>query len=162
MPHSVNPIPAGYRAVTPYLCVRGAAQAIEFYKKAFGAKELSRMPSPDGRIGHAEIQIGDSMIMLSDEFPEMGGKSAQALGGTPVGIMLYVDNVDAVFERAIAAGATSKQPPENQFWGDRFGRLTDPFGHDWSVATHIEDITPDEMARRSAEAMKNPGKPASN
>ena len=158
MSSSVNPIPAGYHAVTPYLCVRGAAQAIEFYKKAFGAQELSRMPGPDGRIGHAEIKIGDSVIMLSDEFPEMGGKSAQSLGGTPVGIMLYVDNVDAVFDRAVAAGATSKQAPANQFWGDRFGRLTDPFGHDWSVATHVEDVEPAEMARRAAEAMKNPEK----
>jgi PhnB protein len=153
MATTVNPIPEGYRSITPYLCIRGAAQAIEFYKKAFGAKEISRMPSPDGRIGHAELQIGDSMIMLSDEFPEMGSKSAQALGGTPVGIMFYVDNVDAVFDRAVAAGATVKMPLGNQFWGDRFGRLTDPFGNDWSLAMHIEDVAPEEMARRAAESM---------
>ena len=152
MSSTVNPIPAGYRSITPYLTIRGAAQAIDYYKKVFGAEELSRMPSPDGRIGHAELKIGDSMIMLSDEFPEMGNHSAQALGGTPVGIMLYVDNVDAVFERAVAAGATVKVPLADQFWGDRFGRLTDPFGNDWSLACHIEDVSPEEMERRAAAA----------
>jgi len=147
-------IPAGLHTVTPYLCVRGAAQAIDFYKKAFGARELMRMPSPDGRIAHAEIQVGNSVIMLCDEYPEMGTKSPQALGGSAASFMLYDDDVDAVFERAVAAGATVKQPLADMFWGDRFGQLTDPFGHDWSLAKHIEDVSPEEMARRGAAAME--------
>jgi PhnB protein len=159
---TVAAIPAGYHSVTPYLTVRGAAQAIDFYKKAFGAQELSRMPSPDGRLGHAEIKIGNSIVMLSDEFPEMGGKGGpQALGGSPVGMMLYVENVDKVFERAIAEGAVVKQPLTNMFWGDRFGRLVDPFGHEWSLAMHIEDVSPEEMARRAAKEMA-PKPPAQN
>jgi PhnB protein len=150
----VNHVPAGYQSAVPYLAVRGAAQAIEFYKKAFDAKEIDRMTMPDGRIGHAELKFADCTIMVNDEFPEMGGKSAETLGGSPVTLMLYVEDVDAVFQRAIAAGATAKQPPEDMFWGDRFSRLVDPFGNNWSLATHLEDVSPDEMKRRVDEAMK--------
>jgi uncharacterized glyoxalase superfamily protein PhnB len=138
--------------------VRGAAQAIEFYKKAFGAEELTRMPSPDGRtVMHAELQIGDSILFLADEFPEMGARSPKALGGSPVTIHLYVADVDAVFNRAIQAGATAQMPPTDMFWGDRYGKLTDPFGHVWSVATHTEDVPPEEMAKRAQAAFAQMG-----
>jgi len=150
-----KPIPDGYHAVTPYLIVGGAAKALDFYKRAFGAKERMRLPMPEGRIGHAEIEIGDSVIMLADEFPQMGAKSPQTIGGTPVGICLYVDNVDAVFKQAIAAGGREEKPLQNQFYGDRSGTLIDPFGHKWTVATHIEDVPPEEISRRMA-AMKPP------
>jgi PhnB protein len=155
----VNYVPEGYRSVTPYLVVSGAAQAIEWYKNAFGAQDVMTMPFPDGRLMHAEMKIGDSFVMLADEFPEMGGnKSPKSLGGTPTGIHLYVPNCDAVFDKAIASGATAKMPPTDMFWGDRFSKLTDPFGHDWTVATHIEDVAPDEMERRAqAEAAKMAG-----
>jgi PhnB protein len=152
----VKPIPEGYRTVTPYLIIKGAAKALEYYKKAFGATERVRMDGPDGRIGHAEIEIGDSVVMLADEFPEMGAKGPQAIGGTPVGICLYVENVDAVFKQAIAAGGKEERPLANQFYGDRSGTLIDPFGHKWTIATHIEDVTPEEIGRRMA-AMKPPG-----
>jgi len=148
MPKSVKPIPDGYHSVTPYLTIKGAAKAIEFYKKAFGAKEIGRLPMPDGRLGHAEIQIGDSRVMLSDEYPEMGGKSPETLGGTAMGLMLYVPNSDEVFARAVAAGAKAVEPVKDQFYGDRSGRLEDPFGHKWFVATHIEDVTMEEMGER--------------
>jgi PhnB protein len=149
----VKPIPDGYPQVTPYLCVDGAAAAIEFYSEVFGAKERMHMPAPDGKIGHAEIQIGDSVIMLSDEFPEMGVRSPRAIGGTPVMISVYVEDVDKVYDRAVKAGAKALRPPENQFYGDRSGQFEDPFGHRWSVATHVEDVPADEMAKRAAEMM---------
>jgi len=147
-----RPIPEGYHSVTPYLIVTGAASAIEFYKHAFGAKEVMRIPHPDGRVGHAELQIGDSRIMLADEFPEMGARSPMSLGGTPVGIQLYVDDVDAVATRALAAGAKMLRPVKDQFYGDRSGTLNDPFGHQWTISTHKEDISPEEMQRRAAVA----------
>lgn len=148
MAGKVRPIPEGYHTVTPYLSVPGAASAIEFYKKAFDAIEVMRMPQPDGRIGHADIRIGDSHVMLADEFPEMGFRSPQALGGSPVHLALYVENVDAFVERAVRAGATLTRPIENQFYGDRAGAVLDPFGHTWHVATHVEDVPREEMARR--------------
>ncbi len=149
---SVRPIPEGYTAVTPALTVRDAARAIEFYTRAFGARELGRMPSPDGRIWHAELQIGDARLMLADEFPEMGGQAAESLGGTPVSLHLYVQDADAVVQRATDAGATVIQPLMNAFWGDRYGRLKDPFGHEWGVATHVEDVSEEEMQRRAQGA----------
>jgi PhnB protein len=151
----VKPIPEGYHSVTPYLCIKGAADALEYYKKAFGATELFRMEH-DGKIGHAEIKIGDSPIMLADEFPEMGFVSPQTLGGSPVGIMIYVNDVDAVFKQAIAEGGVEKKPVQDQFYGDRSGTLTDPFGHVWTVATHTEDVAPEEIDKRLA-AMKAQG-----
>ena len=147
-----RPIPEGYHSVTPYLIVTGAASAIEFYKHAFGAKEVMRMAHPDGRVGHAELQIGDSRIMLADEFPEIGARSPMSLGGTPVGIQLYVDDVDAVTARALAAGAKMLRPLKDQFYGDRSGTLNDPFGHQWTISTHKEDVSPEEMQRRAAVA----------
>jgi len=149
----VKPIPEGYPQVTPYLCVDGAKAAIEFYERVLGAKERMHMPGPDGKIGHAELQLGDSLIMLSDEFPEGGVRGPKAVGGTPVMISVYVDDSDAVFDAALEAGATSLRPVENQFYGDRTGQFEDPFGHRWSVATHVEDVPPDEMEKRAAEAM---------
>ncbi len=146
----VKPIPDGYHAVTPYLIVRGAARAIEFYRRAFGARELYRLDQPDGRVGHAEIQIGDSRVMLADEHPEAGARSPEAVGGTPVTLTLYVPDVDATVARAVAAGATLVRPVADQFYGDRAGGLTDPFGHTWFVMTHVEDVTPGEMGRRAA------------
>ena len=146
---AVKPIPDGYHTATPYLVVNGAARAIEFYKNAFGAQELMRMGGPDGKINHAEIKIGDSPIMLSDEV--MGNKSPQTLGGSPVAIFLYVDDVDRVFNQAIAAGAKEEMKPADMFWGDRYGKLTDPFGHSWSLATHVEDVAPQEMEKRGRE-----------
>ena len=147
-----KPIPDGYHSVTPYLIVNGAADAIAYYVKAFGATELFRMPAPEGKIGHAEIKIGDSPIMLADEFPEMGYKSPQSLGGSPVSIMIYVDDVDTTFSQAVAAGGKEQRPVKDQFYGDRSGTLEDPFGHVWHVATHKEDIAPDEMERRAKAA----------
>ena len=149
MASKVKPVPEGYHTATPYLVVDGAARAIEFYKKAFGAQELFRMGGPGGKIGHAEIKIGDSPIMLSDEM--MGNKSPESLGGSPVGIFLYVEDVDRAFNQAISAGAKEDMKPQNMFWGDRFGKLTDPFGHSWSLATHVEDVAPEEMEKRSRE-----------
>jgi len=144
----VKPIPDGYHTVTPYLIIAGAAKAIEFYKKAFGATELLRLEGPGGSIGHAEIKIGDSIIMLADEHPQMGYRGPPALGGTPVSIMLYVPNVDAQFAQAIAAGGKVTRPVVDQFYGDRSGTLTDPFGHVWTIGTHTEDVPADEIARR--------------
>jgi PhnB protein len=152
---AVKPVPAGYHTVTPYLIVEGAAQALDFYKNAFGAAEVMRMPMPGGRIGHAEIKIGDSHIMLADAMPEMGVRSAQDLGGTPVSILLYVDDVDAVYNRTIKAGAKELRPLQNQFYGDRSGTLIDPFGHTWTIATHVEDVPPEEIARRFEEFKKS-------
>ena len=147
-----KPIPDGYHTATPYLIIRGAGEAIEFYKKAFGATELFRMAAPDDKIGHAEIKIGDSPIMLADEFPEMGYKGPQTLGGSPVSIMIYVEDVDTVFNRAIEAGATVKEAVSDKFYGDRIGTLTDPFGHIWHVSTHKEDVSMEEMERRARAA----------
>jgi PhnB protein len=150
---NVKPIPDGYPRVSPYLTIDGASAAIDFYGKVLGATERMRMQAPGGKVGHAELQIGDSVVMLSDQFPEMEVRGPKAIGGTPVTISVYVDDVDGVFERALEAGATALRPVENQFYGDRSGQFEDPFGHRWSVATHVEDVPPDEMAERAAEAM---------
>jgi PhnB protein len=148
---NVNPIPDGYHSLTPYLICDGAADAIEYYKKAFGAIELFRMDH-EGKVGHAELKIGDSPFMLADEYPQMGYRSPKALGGTPVSIMIYVEDVDSVYRQAIDAGATEVKPLQDQFYGDRSGTLTDPFGHVWTIATHKEDVTMEEMNRRMAAA----------
>lgn len=150
---NVNPIPDGYPRVTPYLCIDGASDAIEFYATVFGATERGRMPAPEGKVGHAELQIGDSLIMLSDEFPGMGARSPKAIGGSPVTMSVYVEDVDAVFARAVQAGANALSPVEDQFYGDRSGQFEDPFGHRWSVATRVEDVPPEEMEKRAAAAM---------
>ena len=149
---SVQPIPEGYQRVTPYLHVDGAAAAIEFYKTVLGAEERMRMPGPDGKIGHAELQFGDSVVMLADEFPDMGALGPKSVGGTPCSLHLYVEDVDSVFAQAVAAGAKELRAVDNQFYGDRSGSFEDPFGHHWNVATHVEDVSPEEMAKRM-EAM---------
>jgi len=146
---SAKPVPEGFHTATPTLVVRNAAQAIDFYKKVFGAEEIMRMPSPDGKISHAEIKIGDSIIFLSDEFPNMGGKSPQTLGGFTGGIYLYVPDVDAVFEKAVAAGGKAAMPVSDMFWGDRHGNFVDPYGHSWGVSTHTEDLSEEEMGKRA-------------
>ena len=153
----VSPIPEGYHSVTPYLVMKNAAAAIEFYKKAFGAVELLRMAAPGGKIGHAEIKIGDSPVMLADEYPDMGFKGPESLGGTPVSLMVYVDDVDKIFPQAIAAGGKEVRPLQNQFYGDRSGTLTDPFGHVWTIGTHVEDVSEEELAERAEAAMKEAG-----
>jgi len=147
----VNPIPADYAGITPYLSVKGAADAIEFYKKAFGAIEMMRLPNPDGTLGHAEIKIGNALVMLADEYPDYGNLSPKTLGGSSVRLHMYVEDVDAFFEKAVAAGAKVLIPVADQFYGDRSGRLEDPFGHVWLVSTHVEDVSPDEMERRMKE-----------
>jgi PhnB protein len=147
-----KPIPDGYHTATPYLIIGGAGDAIEFYKKAFGATELFRFAMPDGKIGHAEIKIGDSPIMLADEYPEMGYKGPQSLGGSPVSIMIYVEDVDTIFNQAVAAGATVKEAVSDKFYGDRLGTVTDPFGHVWHVSTHKEDVSLEEMEKRAKAA----------
>jgi PhnB protein len=155
---AVKSKPDGYHSVTPYLIVRGGAKAIEFYRNAFGADELFRMESPGGGIGHAELQIGDSRVMLADEHPEVGAKSPASVGGSAVHLMIYVDDCDAVFNRAIAAGATETRPLRDEFYGDRTGNLVDPFGHCWTIATHKEDVPPEELERRAeAYAKENAG-----
>lgn len=151
---AVKPIPDGYHTATAYLIVQDAARAIEFYKQAFGAQELFRLADASGKIGHAEIKIGDSPIMLAEEFPDMGYRGPQALGGTPVSICLYVENVDALFDQAVAAGGKVQRPVKDQFYGDRTGTLTDPFGHVWTIATHKEDVSPEEMDRRYRAMMQ--------
>ena len=148
----VNPIPDGYPRVTPYLIVDGAAAAIDFCKSVLGATERMRMAGPDGKVGHAELEIGDSVIMLADEHPEMDARGPKSVGGTPVSLHLYVEDADNVFERAIEAGAEALRPVEDKFYGDRLGSFEDPFGHHWHDATHVEDIPPDEMSKRVAEA----------
>ena len=150
---TAKPIPEGYHTATPYLVLQNAASAIEFYKKAFGATELMRLASPGGKIGHAEIKIGDSPIMLADEFPEMGYRGPRALGGSPVSIMLYVEDVDTFFDQAVAAGATVKRPVKDEFYGDRAGNIEDPFGHVWTIATHKEDVSPEEIEKRFVAVM---------
>jgi len=148
---AVKPIPEGYPRVSPYLVVDGAQKAIEFYTTVLGFAERMRMPGPDGRIGHAELQLDDSVVMLADEFPEVGAKAPSAYGGSPVSLSVYVEDVDATFERATESGATVVRPLENQFYGDRSATFDDPFGHRWTIHSHVEDVSPEEMARRAAE-----------
>ena len=150
---TVNPVPEGFRTVTPHLVVRGGAKALSFYATAFGAEEKVRMPGPGDSIMHAEIRIGDSIVMLGEEAPEMGAVSPQKLGGSPVTIMLYVNDVDAWFERATKAGCKTEMPPTDMFWGDRYCKVADPFGHRWAIATHKEDVAPNEMMKRMAAQM---------
>jgi PhnB protein len=145
---TVKPIPDGYHSITPYLIVRDAARALDFYKKAFGAVELLRMAHPTGKIGHAEIKIGDSIIMMADEFPDHDIRSPESFGGSPVSLLLYVEDVDTAFPQAIAAGGTVVKPIADQFYGDRSGMLKDPFGHTWSISTHKEDLTPEQVQQR--------------
>ena len=152
-----KPIPEGYNTVTPYLAVDDAAQAIEYYKKAFGAKERVRMDAPNGKIGHAELEIGDSLVMLSDPFPHATTRPPKELGGTSGSVFMYVEDVDAVVKKAVDEGATITMEVADQFWGDRFGSIQDPFGHSWSIATHVEDLTPEEMQERGREAMAGLG-----
>ena len=152
---ATKPIPDGYRTATPYLIIKGASDAIEFYKRAFGATELLRMSDPQGRVGHAEIKIGDSVIMLADEHPAMGYRGPRSLGGSSVSILLYLVAPDAVFEGAVKAGGPAQRPVADQFYGDRSGTLEDPFGHVWTVATLVEDVPPEEMQRRAEAAMKS-------
>ncbi len=147
------PVPEGYPRVTPYLVLDGASDAIDFYTGVLGFSERMRMPGPDGRIGHAELRLGDSVLMLADENPEMGARGPRSVGGTPVTIFVYVDDVDDVFQRAVQAGAKQLEAVEDRFYGDRSGQLEDPFGHRWSLATHVEDVAPEEMSRRAAQFM---------
>jgi len=150
---ATKPVPEGYHTVSPYLAVDDAARAIEYYAKAFGAKELVHMDSPDGKVGHAELEIGDSRVMLSDPFPQSSTRSPKELGGTSVSVFMYVEDVDALVKQAVDAGATVTMEVADQFWGDRFGTITDPFGHVWNIATHVEDVPPEEMAERAKAAM---------
>ena len=152
MAGKVKPIPDNYTRVTPYLVVDGAAEAIDFYTRVFGGKEQMRMPAPGNKVGHAEIKFGDAVVMLADANPEMGHKSPKALGGSPISLLLYVEEVDATVAKAVENGAKLERPVENQFYGDRLGTVEDPFGHHWHVATHVEDVSPEEMKRR-VEAM---------
>jgi PhnB protein len=151
MKSSIQPVPEGYHTATPYLVVRGASRAIDFYKKAFGAQERFRLSRGDGGgIAHAEFQIGDSYLMLADESPESGSRSPESLGGTPASVFLYVEDVDEVFRKAVAAGAKPTLTPQDMFWGDRYAKVADPFGHQWQIATRVEDVPPEEMERRMA------------
>lgn len=154
MKNKVKPVPDGYTTATPYLTIRGASEAIDFYKRAFGAKELFRMPGPEGKIVHAEILIGNSHVMLSDESSATETKAPQTLNGTTQGIFLYVEDVDSWFKQAVKTGAKESMPLQDMFWGDRFGKLTDPFGHKWMLASHIEDVSPEEMENRMAAVAK--------
>ena len=150
MTHQIKRVPEGFHTITPHLVVKGASQAIEFYKKAFGAEELSRMPGPDGKsLMHASLKIGDSHLFLVDEFPEMGSHGPDLSGKSPVTIHLYVEDVDSAFSNALAAGARQIMAPQDMFWGDRYGKLVDPFGHEWSLATHKEDLSPEEIGQRA-------------
>jgi PhnB protein len=153
MAKATKPVPDGYHTVTAYLSLRSATQGLDFYKRAFGAQEVMRMPGADGKgIAHAEIRIGDSIVMLGDESPQ-GNPAPESLGGTPVSLFLYVDDVDKGFQRAVEAGAKAIMPPADMFWGDRFGKLKDPFGHEWGLATHKEDLSPEEMGKRAQAAL---------
>jgi PhnB protein len=154
---ATKPIPQGYHTVSPYLAVEDAARAIEYYAKAFGAKEVVHMDSPDGKVGHAELEIGDSRVMLSDPFPQSSTRPPKELGGTSVSVFMYVEDVDAWVKQAVDAGATVTMEVADQFWGDRFGTITDPFGHVWNIATHVEDVPPEEMAERAKAAMAEMG-----
>ena len=159
MAGTVEPIPEGYHTITPHIVVKGAAEAIEFYKKAFGAEELFRMSGPDGdSVVHTELKIGDSVIMMCEEFPDMGSKGPASIGGTPVTMHLYVADADGAFKRAVEAGATELMPLQNMFWGDLYGVVTDPFGHQWAIASRVEALTAEEIGKRAAEAFaKGPG-----
>ena len=148
-----TPIPEGYRTLTPYLTFDNAAEAMDYYKDVFGAKERMRMEAPGGKIGHAELEIGDSLLMISDAFPNSTQRPPSELGGTGAGVFMYVDNVDAIVEKAVAKGANVTMEVADQFWGDRFGSITDPYGHSWSIATHVEDVPPEEIAERAKAAM---------
>lgn len=148
----VNPIPQGYHSVTPYLFIQGAANAIDYYKNVFGATERMRMPGPNGKVMHAELQIGDSIVMLADEHPEMGARSPQSVGGASSSLHVYVEDVDSIAQKAVDAGGKLVRPVKDQFYGDRSGSVVDPFGHIWSIATHIEDVAPEEMRKRMAQA----------
>lgn len=152
---TVQPIPEGYPRVTPYLCVDGAAAAIDFYVSVLGAEERMRMPAPGGKVGHAELALGNSVIMLADEYPDMGFRSPKAVGGTPITLHVYVEDVDTVFAKALARGAKELSPVKDEFYGDRTGQLEDPFGHRWSIASHIEDVPAEEMEKRAKEAMQS-------
>ncbi len=154
MSDSVKPIPDGYHAITPYLITQNATEAIEFYKTVFGATQVELLPRPDGGVAHAELRIGDSIIMLADEMPEMGYLGPRSIGGSPVHLMIYTEDCDAMFARAVEAGATVKRDLQDQFYGDRAGSLTDPFGHDWTIATHVEDVDPEELQKRFQEMMQ--------
>ena len=147
---TLRPIPEGYHSLTPYLAVRGAAKAMDFYRRAFGAEEVVRMAAPDGSVMHGEMRIGDSMFMLGEAAPERGAHAPQDFSpvGSPVGVLIYTDDVDALFARAVEAGAEVEEAPQDMFWGDRYGKLVDPFGHRWSIATHVEDVSPEEMGKR--------------
>ena len=157
---SVKPIPEGYHTLTPFFTVRDAVRAIEFYKQAFGAQERGVMKGPDGKVMHAELKIGDSIVMLADEFPEFGSLAPESGAGTSMGLHIYVNNVDEAFDRAVQAGAKVEMPVVDQFWGDRYGRLKDPFGHKWSIATHVKDMSADEMKHSMDEAMEKMPKTA--
>jgi PhnB protein len=148
-----KPIPEGYNTISHHLAVDDAGEAIEYYKRAFGATERGRMNAPDGRVAHAELQLGDSVVMLADPFDQSSTKPPKELGGASASLFMYVEDVDAAFQRAVDAGATATMPPEDMFWGDRFSTLTDPFGHVWNLATHIEDLTPEEIEERARQAM---------
>lgn len=154
---TVKPVPEGYPRITPYLCVDGAAAAIDFYVSVLGATERMRMPAPDGRIGHAELELGNSVIMLADEYPDLGFRSPKTVGGSPVTLHVYVEDVDAVFAKALGLGATQLSAVKDEFYGDRTGQFEDPFGHRWNVATHVEDVPPQEMERRAEEAARSLG-----
>ncbi len=153
----VSAVPSGYRTLTPQLMVRGAAEAIDFYKRALGARQLMRMASPDGKIMHAELKVGDSVFFLGDEFPDTGGKSPQTLGGVTGSLHVYVPNVDVAFKRAVDAGAQVTMPVADMFWGDRYGKVRDPFGHEWGLATHKEDLTPAQQKKRAEDFFKQTG-----
>lgn len=158
---AVSPVPEGFRTVTPHLIIKEAGKAIDFYKKAFGAEEIMRIPGPGGQsVMHAEIKIGDSFLMIADEFPDFGCLGPKSIGGTPVTVHLYVKDADAVYNQAVKAGATATMPLTDMFWGDRYGKLSDPFGHHWSVATHKEDVSPEECAKRMAAQFSGGGCPA--
>ncbi len=157
---NVKPIPDGYPVLTPYLIVHDGAAAISFYERVFGAKLRMRLGGPEGKVGHAELQIGNALVMLADEHPQMGAKSPRTIGGSPVILHLYVENVDEVVQRAVEAGATIVRPVENAFYGDRTGTVTDPFGHSWSIATHVEDVSPEEIERRAAQMAEHSGSTA--
>jgi uncharacterized glyoxalase superfamily protein PhnB len=157
MAGKVNPIPEGFNSVTPHIVVKGAKAAMEFYKKAFGAEEVMCIPAPDGSVMHAEIQLGNSRVMIAEENPQMGCQSPKSLGGSPITVHLYVNDVDSVVNQAVKAGATSVMPITDMFWGDRYGMVTDPFGHKWSVATHTEDLTPEQIGERMAKAFAGGG-----
>ena len=157
MAENVNPIPEGYATVTASLTVRDCAKALDFYKEALGAEERSRAPGPNETVWHAEIQVGDSVVMLNDEYPEQGARGPQSLGGTPVGLWLYVEDVEAAFEQAVDAGAEVSMPPADMFWGDRMGSVVDPFGHKWTFASRVEEVSPEEMEKRQKEAMEQWG-----